>query len=164
METDLSSVNLILRREIEALIAAPFLKGFIAACGREPALAAARQVIAGLAEESGRQMAQAVGGHSLAHMARVMSLAARGGALEYEVVEDDGRRLTLKVTRCRYVDMYRKHGLGEFGTLFSCDRDFALTRGFNPEMKFTRTRTIMAGGDYCDLCFQLGPEPESEAI
>ena len=76
-----------------------------------------------------------------------------GGALETEPVAETPGQIGLNVTRCRYAEMYKEHGLEEFGYLLSCGRDFALMEGFNPGIKFTRTQTIMEGAPYCDFRF-----------
>jgi hypothetical protein len=74
-----------------------------------------------------------------------------GGALEFKTVELTPTRAGLDVTRCKYAEMYREHGLEDFGFLLSCGRDFSLFEGFNPNIKFTRTKTIMEGADCCDF-------------
>ena len=51
--------------------------------------------------------------------------------------------------------MYKEHGLEEFGYLLSCGRDFDLLAGFNPNIEFTRTQTIMEGAAYCDFRFKV---------
>lgn len=55
------------------------------------------------------------------------------------------------VTRCRYAEMYRALGIPELGETLSCSRDAALIEGFNPEVEFTRSQTIMQGAACCDF-------------
>jgi len=52
---DINSVPIIIRREIEALIAAPLIKTFIDRFGREPALEATQKVIKSLAGQAGKR-------------------------------------------------------------------------------------------------------------
>ena len=59
------------------------------------------------------------------------------------------------VTRCRYAEMYRALGIPELGAVLSCGRDFALGAGFNPDLKLTRSQTIMDGAPRCDFRYRL---------
>jgi hypothetical protein len=40
------------------------------------------------------------------------------------------------------------------GAVLSCNRDFALIEGFNPEVELTRTQTIMGGATCCNFRYQ----------
>jgi len=158
MHDDISSVPLIIRREIEALIATPLIKAFIQECGREKTLAVSRRVIRNLAHESGQFLADLAGGNSLAHLVKAINLFSQGGAQELELLEANEKKASLNITRCRYAEMYQSHGLAEFGYLLSCGRDFDLIEGFNPKIKLTRTRTIMQGDAFCDFRFTYEAE------
>ncbi len=41
--------------------------------------------------------------------------------------------------------------VGERGYYFSCGRDAAFARGFNPDIRMARTQTIMQGAAFCDF-------------
>jgi len=155
MGTDLSQINLLARREIEARIAGPLLKAFVKEFGREKVLAVTRELIGSLAKESGRQLAQKVGGDSIRSFAKGMAAFSAGGALEIKELELSDKRYVFNVTRCRYAEMYRELGLADLGVTLSCARDFALVVGFNPRMRLTRTKTIMEGCDHCDFNITL---------
>jgi fumarate reductase iron-sulfur subunit len=155
---DIGSVPILLRREIEALIAAPLIKAFIGEFGRERTLAVTRRVIASLAHESGKLLAVVAGGNTLEDFKKAMPLFSQGGALEFEMLETSEAQAAFNVTRCRYAEMYKEHGLEEFGYLLSCGRDFALIQGFNPKIKLARTQTIMEGAQYCDFRFSFEGE------
>jgi hypothetical protein len=71
-------------------------------------------------------------------------------------------RLEFDVTRCRYADMYRELGIAELGAVLSCNRDGAFCSGFNPGIRLTRTKTIMAGDDHCDFRYAALAEPGAE--
>jgi hypothetical protein len=51
--------------------------------------------------------------------------------------------------------MYRELGIPELGATMSCNRDGSLVEGFNTDIEFTRTQTIMGGADHCDFRFVL---------
>ena len=154
--TDINSVPILLRREIEALMAVPLIKGYIEVLGREEALKVAEGVVKNLALESGKMMAAFAGGNSMENLQKAIPLFGMGGALEFKVVEQTPTSAGLDVTRCKYAEMYREHGLEDFGFLLSCGRDYALFEGFNPDIEFTRTKTIMQGGDCCDFRLKVG--------
>lgn len=82
------------------------------------------------------------------------------------MIEQDGERFGFNVTRCRYAEMYRALGIPELGALLSCNRDYALIEGFNPEVALTRTQTIMEGASHCDFRYQMRqadqrPDPDN---
>ena len=152
---DVNSLPLITRREVEALITVPMITAFIEEFGHKRTLEIAEQVVRTLALDAGRRLRQVTGGNRLEHFERALAIFGQGGALETEIVESSSRTLAIKVTRCKYAEMYRKHGWEEFGRLLSCGRDAALTQGFNPKIRFTRTKTIMEGAGYCDFHYSL---------
>jgi hypothetical protein len=158
MGPDINSVPIIVRREIEALIAAPLIKSFIEKFGREPALEAAEEVIKSLAHGAGKFLQGVAGGKGMEHLQKVLPLFSQGGALEFEVIRATAAEVAVNVTRCKYAEMYREHGLEEFGALLSCGRDFALMEAFNPKIRFTRTQTIMEGAAFCDFRFSVEEE------
>ena len=153
--TNLQNIPILLRREIEALITAPLIKAYIEEFGEEKALAVAKKVVAAAARQSGLMMREAAGGVSLEHLIEVFNVFRQGGALEIEHIETTDKSAAFNVTRCRYAEMYKEHGLEKFGGLLSCSRDFDLFAVFNPKIKFTRTKTIMEGCDHCDFRFEL---------
>jgi predicted hydrocarbon binding protein len=155
MSADLSKVDLLTRREIEARIAGPLIKAYMEEFGEERALKVAEKVIRSLARESGAQLASLVGGDTLEHFRKATEAFSEGGAHDMEVVKQDEKEFAMNITRCKYVDMYKETGMPELGFLLSCNRDYALAEGFNPRMKLTRTKTIMEGDDVCDFCFKI---------
>ncbi|MEW6754336.1 MAG: L-2-amino-thiazoline-4-carboxylic acid hydrolase [Candidatus Latescibacterota bacterium] len=149
-QTDLP---LLQRREIEARIAAPLIRAFAAEVGQETALRVARQVMASLAREAGAGLRRAMGGDRLQDLARGVLQWSRGGALEMTVEEQTPRCFALRVTQCRFAQMYRELGLADLGYELSCARDFSLVEGFNPRIRLERTHTLMEDADSCDFRF-----------
>ena len=154
-------LTLLERREIEARIVGPLIRAVIGELGREKALALVRRVIAELARQAGAELARQVGEATLPAFAASLDRWKEGGALEIEVLEQSPQRLSFNVTRCRYAEMYRALGLADLGSSLSCQRDFALVEGFNPEVRLTRTQTIMEGAPFCDFRFRA-EEAEGE--
>jgi hypothetical protein len=154
----LNAIGVLTRREIEALVIAPLLEALSDEFGRERVLEIARQTIVGIAKEQGKQLAESMGGCTLAHFAASLDAWKKDDALMIDVLEQTEDSLFFNMTRCRYAEMYTKLGVPELGVLLSCNRDFALIEGFNPDVNLTRTQTIMEGAPICDFRFVLGEE------
>lgn len=154
----INDVPIILRREIEALIAAPLLRAFAKEIGEKKTTEIAAGIIAELAKKAGQDMSKACGGNTLSHFQKVLPAFSQGGALEIEFKEMTENCMKMDVTRCAYVEMYKRNGLSDLGSLLSCQRDAYLFEGFNPNLIFTRTQTIMDGGCCCDFCLEKKPE------
>lgn len=154
---DLSQIDILTRREIEALMIRPLIEAFIEEVGRERALGRLRAVIKSLAFESGVQLANRMGGASIACFADGFKGFGVGRNLEVEQLELSATRFDFNVTRCRYAEMYKELGMADLGVILSCGRDFELVAGFNPRMSLRRTRTIMEGHDHCDFRIALRP-------
>ncbi len=75
--------------------------------------------------------------------------------MQIEVLGQDGAHFDFNVTRCRYAEMYRALGIPELGAVLSCNRDWALIEGFNPEIELSRTQTLMEGAPYCNFRYTL---------
>ena len=123
--------------------------------GREETIAVASDIILKLAEESGQQLAERCGGNSLEHLSNGTGQWSAGGALKRDVLEKTDSKYNYNIVRCKYADMYKELGLEELGFIFSCGRDGKMFGGFNPNIKFERTQTIMQGAAYCDFRLSL---------
>jgi hypothetical protein len=155
METHVSEIGVLTRREIEARIAGPLIRAFIEEIGRDKALAVVSRVIKSLARESGAHLAKQLGGNSIADLVRGTNAWRAGDALKKEVLEVSETTYYYDMVRCRYADMYRELGMADLGFVLSCERDFEFFRGFNSRMNLVRTKTIMEGYDRCDFRITL---------
>lgn len=160
----LNDVGVLKRREIEARIVAPLIQRLGEEFGHERVTELAREVVVGVAQAQGGEMAEALGGNDLSIFADSMENWTKGGALEIDIVEEGEGILAFNVTRCRYAEMYRALGIPELGALFSCDRDGTMVQGFNPDIGFQRTQTIMSGASHCDFRYTLPAGETSVAI
>jgi predicted ArsR family transcriptional regulator len=149
----LNEIGVLKRREIEARILLPVIEKLANEFGRDRVIPMVRDIIVGIAREQGREIAQRMGGDSLGHLATTLQDWQKGDAYRMDVLEQSNERFSFNVTRCRYAEMYRALGIPELGALLSCNRDFALVEGFNPDVKLTRTQTIMEGATHCDFRF-----------
>lgn len=155
----LNSIGVLKRREIEARIIAPLLARMGEEFGHDRVTELAGEVIVEVAQNQGAAMAEMLGANDLAAFADSMEAWTRGGALELEVVEQTENRFAFNVTRCHYAEMYRELGMAELGATMSCNRDGTMVQGFNSDITFTRTQTIMGGASHCDFVYET---PASE--
>ena len=155
----INEVPLILRREIEALILEPFLKAFAEELGEEKTREITERIISGLAEQAGREVAERMEISSLVDFTeKVLPLSARD-MLEIDYEEVTGKLLRMNVTECAYARMFERLGMKELGKQLCCQRDKSFYRGLNPDIRFSRSKTILDGCDYCDFLLEL-PEKE----
>jgi len=157
----LNEVGVLKRREIEARILAPMINAFASEFGRTRVIEIARQVIVDIARQQGKALADQLGGNSLLHFVGGKDPWVKGDALRVEVVQATQAAYDFNVTRCRYAEMYRALGIPELGAVLSCGRDYALGEGFNPQLRLTRTQTIMEGAPFCDFRYRMEP-PEDQ--
>ncbi len=150
----LNAIGVLKRREIEARLLKPIVEAFAQELGWDRTLAILRQVIIEIAHQQGKELAQAMGGCSLAHFAASLANWQKDDAMQIEVLDQTEDQFSFNVHRCRYAEMYRALGMETLGSLLSCSRDQALIEGFNPEIQLTRTQTIMEGAAYCDFRYR----------
>jgi hypothetical protein len=153
--TDIDSIPVLTRREIEARIVDPLITELSVRFGADAVEETIRSAISKIAEAHGCKLAETVGGNTLPDLARTLEQFEADGAIEKEVLELTENTYHMNITRCKYAEMYRTLGLEHLGELLSCSRDFALCRGFNDRITLTRTQTIMEGAECCDFRFTI---------
>jgi len=75
---------------------------------------------------------------------------------EFEVVHDTPQHLEYKVTRCYLAELANELNAPEVGFALHCAWDYGFCRGLNPDIQFTRTKTLMKGDDCCNHYYKLG--------
>jgi predicted ArsR family transcriptional regulator len=148
-------IGVLNRREVEARLLAPLIDALGARFGMDEVVEVVRDTIIDLATKQGAALAEQMGGDGLPCFAESLSAWTQDNALEIELLESSDAAFDFNVTRCRYAEMYRALGVPELGAIFSCNRDAALIQGFNPEVAFQRTQTIMQGAPFCDFRYRL---------
>lgn len=151
----LNEIGILKRREIEGRIVGPLIEALGREFGRERVIEVVQEVIVRIAHEQGAQLAEVVQGKTLAHFAEGLEFWKKGDALRLDVLEQNEESLSFNVTRCRYAELYQGLGLTELGATLSCNRDFALIEGFNPDIALTRTQTIMGGAAFCNFRYHV---------
>jgi hypothetical protein len=151
--TDEVPISHLQRRRIESRVLIPF----IAACREKFGDAATKELVVAtirrLAVEDGARWAEAYGRDLPALKNVAEKVWAGGGSLDVDMVAAGDDRLDFNVTRCRYAEFYKELGLADLGYLVHCNRDHAMIGGFNPDLKLTRTQTVMEGASHCDFRF-----------
>ncbi len=159
----LNQIGVINRREIEARVLEPILEAMVQEFGdRARVEGVAAETIIELARKQGNELAEELGGRSLHHFRESMKYWIQDNALEIEVLEHTEEAFDFNVVRCRYAEMYRELGMADKGALLSCNRDFALIQGFDPDTELTRTQTIMEGAPFCDFRYRKKSKPSTE--
>lgn len=147
------------RRKIENRVLLPFIEALEKEIGPERTKRVVVQTIRDLARGDGSAWADRFG-TGIDALERVADLWAAGGSLEIETLDKTTDSLSFNVMRCRYAEFYKELGLPELGYLIHCNRDFAMIDGFNPDLKLTRTQTVMEGATHCDFRFRKAAESE----
>ena len=142
------------QREIEAKVIVPLFHAFAEEVGEPRAREILSGVIRQLAHQAGCAAANASGGKELSHFKQAVMKWCEGGALELTVLRDEEEAFEFNVTRCRYAEMYHRLGIAELGPILSCGRDGAMIEGFNSDIAFSRTQTIMEGATFCDFRYR----------
>lgn len=158
---DPTEIPILLRRKIEALILKEVYDVIIERSGQDEAEAVIGTACSRAAIAHGQQMADRLDhAPNLRDFADILPNWTRESALELEPLQAADDVLDFNVRRCRYAEMYRDMGLGEIGHLLSCNRDADFCTGYNPEMKLTRTQTIMAGASHCNFRYRMADSDE----
>ena len=153
-----AKIGVLTRREVEARILKPVVDAMGAEFGRERVIEILRETIIKLAMEQGGELADQMGGCNSMQFTDSLEYWTRGGALEIDILEQDNEKLAFNVKRCRYAELYRSLGIPELGAVLSCNRDYALIDGFNPDANLIRTQTIMEGATHCDFRYTFPAE------
>jgi hypothetical protein len=146
------STPVIEQAKIQAQVLVPVLKALQVELGEERANALVRRALAEHFRQLGEKWRQRKGGTNLGEsMASAFAAFAAGDALDTQVREQSADAFIIDVTRCAYAEFYKQLGVPELGFLLVCSSDFPFAEGLGPDVKLTRTQTIMQGASHCDF-------------
>ena len=155
------SVSVIEQAKIQAQVLLPLVKALQAELGEARANALVRRALGELYRRYGEEFWRT---KNEAHLGKAAASAfatyARDDALDYQVVEQSQDAFGLDVRRCAYAEFYKDLGEPELGFLLVCTADFATAEGFGPDVKLTRTQTIMQGASHCDFRYRRTKETD----
>ena len=149
------SIPVIQQAKIQAQVLIPLVKALQAELGEERANGLVRRVLGDLYRRYGEEFWRTKNEENLGKaVASAFATYAREDALDYRVIEQSQDAYEFDVTGCRYAEFYKELGEPELGFLLVCSSDFATAEGFGPDIKLTRTQTIMQGASHCDFRYR----------
>lgn len=148
-------VPVIQQAKIQAQVLVPLVKALQAELGEERANALVRRALGDLYRRYGEEFWRTKTEENLGKtMASAFATYARDDALSYRVIEQSQDAFEIDVTRCKYAEFYKELGEPALGSLLVCSADFDTAEGFDPDIKLTRTHTIMQGASHCDFRYR----------
>ncbi len=149
------SVSVLQQAKIQAQVLVPLVKAMQAELGKERANTLVRKALRDLYRGYGEEFWRAKNEDNLGKaMTSAFTTFARDDALDTEVKQQSQDAFDLDVTRCRYAEFYQALGEPELGFLLVCGADYFMAEGFSPDIKLTRTQTIMQGASHCDFRYR----------
>jgi L-2-amino-thiazoline-4-carboxylic acid hydrolase len=149
------AVSVIEQAKIQAQVLVPLVKALQAELGEEKANRLVRNALGDIYRRFGEELWRSRKEENIGKvMASAFTAYAKDDALDYQVIEQSQDAFAFDVTGCRYADFYKELGEPELGFLLVCASDFPLAEGFGPDIKLTRTQTIMQGAAHCDFRYR----------
>jgi hypothetical protein len=148
-------VSVIQQAKIQTQVLVPLVKALQAELGEERANALVRRALGDIYRRYGEEFWRTKNEKNLGKiMASAFGTYAREDALDFRVIEQSQDAFEVDVTGCRYAEFYKELGEPELGFLLICSADFTTAEGFGPDIKLTRTQTIMQGASHCDFRYR----------
>jgi len=153
------SVSVIQQAKIQAQVVVPLVKALREELGEQRANALVRKALHDIYRRYGEEFWLRKDGENLGNaMTSAFAIFARDDALDYEVKEQSQDAFDIDVRRCRYAEFYRELGEPELGFLLVCCADYPMAEGFGPQIKLTRTQTIMQGASHSEFRYKRSRE------
>lgn len=99
-------------------------------------------------------LAGATGNGSIEALISLLWEPLRTKGYEFSVIHSEAG-VQMKCTVCPWARLYRNLGGADWGYRLHCAVDEDLVEGFNSKIGFKRTKTLMAGDEYCDHFYYL---------
>jgi hypothetical protein len=145
-------ISVIQQAKIQAQVLVPLVKALQAELGEEQANGLVRRALGDIYRRYGEEFWRSKNEKNLGEiMASAFATYGSEDALDYSVTEQSPDAFAFDVTGCRYAEFYKELGEPELGFLLVCSADFSVAEGFGPDIKLTRTQTIMQGASHCDF-------------
>jgi hypothetical protein len=155
------SIPVFQQAKIQAQVLVPLVKALQAELGEERANALVRSALGDIYRRFGEEFWRTKNENNLGKtVASAFATYARDDALDYQVIEQSQDAFAIDVTGCRYAEFYKELGEPELGFLLVCSADFTTAEGFGPDIKLTRTQTIMQGAGHCDFRYKRSREAD----
>ena len=148
-------IPVIQQAKIQAQVLVPLVKALQAELGEERANGLVRKALGDIYRRYGEEFGQTKNENNLGKiMVSAFATYARDDALDCSVIEQSQDAFEFDLTGCRYAEFYKELGEPELGFLLVCSADFATAEGLGPDIKLTRTQTIMQGAGHCDFRYR----------
>ena len=155
------AISVIQQAKIQARVLIPLVKALQAELGEERANSLVRKALGDIYRRYGEEFWRTKNETNVGKaVASAFATYARDDALDYSVIEQSQDAFGIDVTGCRYAAFYKELGEPELGFLLVCTADFTTAEGFGPDIKLTRTQTIMQGASYCDFRYKRSRETD----
>ncbi|HWE21707.1 MAG TPA: L-2-amino-thiazoline-4-carboxylic acid hydrolase [Hyphomicrobiaceae bacterium] len=149
------SIPVIQQVKIQAQVLVPLVKALQQELGEQRANALVRRALGDVYRRFGEEFWRTKNEKDLGkNMASAFAAFARDDALEYQLRAQSPDAFAIDVTRCRYAEFYKELDEPELGFLLVCSADFRMAEGFGPDIRLTRTQTIMQGASHCDFRYE----------
>lgn len=148
-------IPLIEQIRIRAQVLVPLLRAFQNEIGSDRTNEIVRKALRSYAHKVGQEMRSQLKGNSMEKVAAFISMSSAGDALDVEVLKQTPDAFEIKVTGCRYTQIFKELNATDLGFLCLCELDIPLAESFVPDVEFTRTQTIMQGASHCDHRYQM---------
>jgi hypothetical protein len=148
-------IPVIQQAKIQAQVLVPLVKALQAELGEDRANSLVRRALGDIYRRYGEEFWRRKNEKNLGKVVTsAFATYARENALDYRVIEQSQDAFEIDVTRYRYAEFYKELGEPELGFLLVCSADFTTAEGFGPDIKLTRTQTIMQGASHCDFRYK----------
>ena len=149
------SIPVIEQAKIQAQVLVPLVKALQAELGEKRASSLVRKALGDVYRRHGEEFWRTKNEKNLGKvMASAFTTFARGDALDYGIIEQSEDAFEVDVTGCRYAEFYKELDEPELGFLLVCSADFSTAEGYDPDIKLSRTQTIMQGASHCDFRYR----------
>lgn len=149
------AIPVIEQAKIQAQLLVPLIKSLQAELGKERADALVRKAIGDHYRRLGEKWWRTKNSTNVGNnLASAFASFSKGSALDYSVHTQSQDTYEIDVTRCQYAQFYQELDEPELGFLLVCSMDFPFADGFDPDVKLTRTQTIMQGASHCDFRYE----------
>jgi hypothetical protein len=78
---------------------------------------------------------------------------SRSAGIEFTINQEDNG-ISVNTTKCPLADMANQLQASHWGYLYYCSRSQVAVNTFNPDIKFSRTKTLMLGDECCNHCYK----------
>jgi predicted ArsR family transcriptional regulator len=112
-------------------------------------------------QENWRRIAKEHGRNDIEGIKQTLWQWVAEAGFEFIEIETEEDGTQFHVTKCPLADMARELGAEDWGVTCYCADDPHIVAGFNPDIGFRRTKTLMEGDPYCDQFYFLKKESET---